>query len=247
MSALGTHTLNTNIGAAKAAPMSDLSVSGCAIRLAAETKFTDARDCFSWLYNYAAEPLIRSRISREPIVNFVQALTLSEDFQRHKTEAWDNWVKTPASDVQPRHKLYISPIFDEVDRCFARLLPHLSDPNVSAFKTVMIRWMAVRPDKFIVYFHGEAARSEWAAKIAPIIENITANPTPFTHSLSQSGLLSMAVDPVSETPESWRSETLRQMAGWIVEAQENHHAPNQIVGEIYAGLAAQEIDFGSWC
>ncbi len=242
---LSTVRHNTTVEAAPAA--STASVSEAVIALAAVTRFSDEQDCFRWLYNYGAEPLTRARVQSDPVINLERALALETHSKRHLTEAWDNWIKTSENAVQPRYKLYISPEYDQLDHCFDSLSPYLADPAVSALKIVAKRWMAVRPDKFIVYFHSEAARSGWVARIAPAIGDIAANPTPFTYPVTQTGILSFATDPLSDRPASWRSETARVIAGLIIAAQGAKQSPDQIIASIHFGLSARDIDVENWC
>lgn len=190
-----------------------------AIDAAFSMQFTDAEDCFRWLYDYGAEPLTPA-LARAPDAAglvFSDALraSLSCRFQYRAQGNWHSW-SLPDLYAPPVWKVYLSPTFDMLRRFELVIGPHLFSPNVAAFKTVSQRWMALRPDKIMVYFLTAEARAHWLADLRPLFQGFASNPVPFTRAFDAGGMATLATDPRDLPGQSWRSTVLRSIARKIV-------------------------------
>lgn len=182
--------------------------------------FDDVEECFRCLYDYGSEPMdpfrAGSNDASAPILSEPMHAMLGCHFHHRRTGIWDAWSRLGATDP-PVWKAYLNPRFVDLPIFAIRIGPMLLDERVSAFKMVAQRWMALRPDKFIVYFQCRSDRTAWIESVLPGLSGIAANPVPFTRLHVPSGLVTVATDPPDAPGQSWRSNLLRGIATRLVQ------------------------------
>ena len=225
------------------APLSNTDPGLRAIEHAIAMKFTCTDACFRMLYDYGAEPLdvLRANAStaRLPVLSEATVASLGCDFQHECHGNWHVWTRTSACE-NPVYKVYLNPCFDDFAQFCLRIGPMLLDSRVAAFKTVTERWLAVRPDKFIVYFTQPSDRDAWLADLPASLIDLRPNPTPFTQYWSPDGFITVATDPKDSPNQSWRSTLLRSIAAMIT-AQ-----PTLRTETIKAQIAVYGVDTTTW-
>ncbi|WP_223426650.1 hypothetical protein [Tateyamaria pelophila] len=214
-----------------------------AIETAFSMRFTEAEDCFRWLYDFGAEPLTPARASAPDAAGqiFSDALraSLSFQFDHGKQGNWHSWTVSNLA-RPPVWKVYLNPSFGALRRFELIIGPHLISPHVAAFKTVSQRWMALRPDKLMIYFVSAQARVDWLAKVRTVLRGFPANAVPFTQNFDANGMATLATDPEDLPGQSWRSNLLRNIAGKIVSTDVT--SPEQL----YDLLICEGIDPDNW-
>lgn len=199
--------------------------------------------CFRMLYDYGGEPLDYMRANtptaQTGVLTDATVAGLTVHFHHQYHGNWNIWTRSLPGEA-PVFKAYLNPWFDDFQRFCLRIGPALCDDHVVAFKTVTQRWMAVRPDKFMVYFTNADDRATWISKVHPLIKDLTPNPTPFTQYGTADGLITLAKDPEDRPHQSWRSTLLRGIAAQIVSA------PHVTIKHIQNALLADGIDPTTW-
>lgn len=187
-----------------------------AIALALTMNFDTAEDCFRWLYDYGVEPLTpargRAADAGSAVLTLATRARLTHRFHHAPCGNWHVWSRDPTAETPPVSKAYLNPRFVDLARLELRAGRFLDDPRIAAFKTVAQRWMALRSDKIMVYFHAPSDRASWIADTIPGLAGLVANPVPFTTRADPAGLITTATDPVDLPGQSWRSWLLRLIA-----------------------------------
>ncbi len=141
---------------------------------------------------------------------------------------WILWQRGEYSGDDPRDfrfKLYVSPTPEELLTQFTRIMDALSETEVCAVKLGNTVYGLLRPDKMVAYFRNRESLKVAAEQLSPSLDGIEAHAVPFTANLSENGVLSWGVDPVTsgEKPilqlQSWRGWITRQLARALVQAR----------------------------
>jgi hypothetical protein len=189
-----------------------------AIASACAMQMPDSEARFRWLYDYGAEPLTPGHAgapdATSALLSTATRAGLARVFDHQRHGNWDVWSRATAAEP-PVWKAYVNPRFADLAKLELRIGALLLDPHVAAFKTVAQRWMALRPDKFMVYFAAPAHRAVWIARATPYLSDLAANPVPFTACADSGGIITTARDPDDAPGQSWRSTLLRRIAGMI--------------------------------
>lgn len=214
-----------------------------AIAAAHAMRFSDAKARFRWLYDYGAEPLTPHRAAAstatQPVLSHGRRTMLEHHFINHQNGNWDTWTRSDISKA-PVWKAYLCPRYSHLGLLELRIGDLLADRRVAAFKTVTQRWMALRPDKFIVYFHDPLARAGWIDAACPSLKGIAANPVVFTKRIEGSDLITVATDPADAPEQSWRSDLLRRISELIAPSERLDRA------DLKARLRVAGIDPNTW-
>ena len=200
---------------------------------------------FKLLYDFGGEPLTPDVAAATGAVSPAFTVAAMARFGMHFDEAeqgcWQVWTRPDLDDQKPPvFKVYLNPRYAAFGRLCLRLPQMLLDHRVAGFKTVGRRWMALRPDKLIVYFDRADHRQDWIEEISDQISDLPANPTPFTEFACPSGLITMGTDPTDLPGQSWRSCLLRQIARRLIPTV--CHS----VDEVMEGLLETGVDPVTW-
>jgi len=106
------------------------------------------------------------------------------------------------------HKLYVSPLPDDLPAAFAAAVNVFSRLRVPCFKVADDVAGVLRPDKLVAYLPTRERLDELADALAPEVSAARPHGVPFTAEIAGDGLLSWAVDPPPGAgAPSWR--------GWV--------------------------------
>lgn len=148
---------------------------------------------------------------------------------RHVPSAPDNsgWAffKAHQRPQRPaRHKLYLSPLPDELPRALTAAVPVLARHSVPGFKLGADVHGILRPDKFVVYLQSAEEADSLTADLADCLAGIPAHGVPFTAG-ALGGLLSWGVDPPRSESllpwhgTSWRRWLTDRLASYLYQAR----------------------------
>ena len=127
---------------------------------------------------------------------------------------WALWTrpKGDSRDVGETHKLYISPMLDDVRPVFQAVMPSVTESEAIGFKVGAELPDLLRPDKLVVYFASRAELFRVAGVLAPRLAAFEPHGVPFTCPFGDGGMLSWGIDPPGRTDQSWRSWLVLKLA-----------------------------------
>jgi len=124
-----------------------------------------------------------------------------------------------------RFKLYLSPTPEELLAQFSSIIHALGETDALAVKLGDTAYGLLRPDKLVAYFRNRGSLQSAARQLSPSFAGMSAHGVPFTASLSENGMLSWGVDPLTngedglQQRESWRGWVTRRLAQALVQAR----------------------------
>lgn len=199
-----------------------------AVKLAAQIPFSSPAQASRWLYGFGQIPArpqdARSSGQGHALIWSTDRAKLQRLYFAAANKTWESWsrrgrtVRTP-----PLDKLYVSPADDTLDEVLHQTAILLCDDPVAAFKIVVDRRSAKRPDKLIVYFDDSEQRDRWAGLLAGRIAGCAGQGVPFTDQVGDLIALSVATDPPPAEPPgtlaSWRSWCADRLAWSLIQAR----------------------------
>ena len=135
-------------------------------------------------------------------------------------EPWRMLRRGGAPHARASFKLYVAPALDALPEAFAALSESLDAS--AGFKVARDAAGLCRPDKLVAYFHRLEDLRAAAARLAPRLAGLPAQPVPFTGGIDAEGILSWGVDPQAgrDGARSWRLWLVSRLASSLVEARE---------------------------
>lgn len=210
---------------------------------AARVARSDTDELAAMLYQFGAVPLTPAWEQRLPdadaVLQFLGAApgtTVARRLQQHFTRlkaddspawiAWSGNSRRPHGAGAPSHKLYVSPIVEDLPRAFAIVTDILPRHHVLQFKVGASAHGLLRPDKLVVYLDREESLQALAAELSDALGGLRAHGVPFSAEISHDGLLSWGMDPPAEARtlqwmprDSWRLWVVRRLAAKLVAAR----------------------------
>ena len=156
---------------------------------------------------------------------------------------WALWTR-PRGDPREgvtTHKLYVSPVIDDVRPVFHAVMPLVTESQAVGFKVGAELPYLARPDKLVVYFSDKAEMDRTAGLLESLLADFEPHGVPFTCAIDGSRLLSWGTDPPGRSEQSWRSWLALQLAGAMTEAE-----PDRAVAAALRRADALGVDPESW-
>lgn len=131
-----------------------------------------------------------------------------------------------ADSLAPLHKLYVSPMPEELSDALVVTLDAIADRDgVVGWKVGSDCYGILRPDKLMVYMESAEVLSALGEELRSRLDGMPWHGVPFTAELGAEGLLSWGVDPprfstanAGLLPESWRTWLAGRLAGTLWQA-----------------------------
>ncbi len=167
---------------------------------------------------------------------------------------WLSWAR-PAkynSYFTQTHKLFISPLIDDMPAAVAKAIPVINASDAINFKTGSHINGLLRPDKMVVYFTGEEPLLRTAALLEKELQGCRVQGVPFSLQLDSEGLLSYGVDPPAEEVldaiegGSWRTTITDKLAVAILHTKRERLSWQDSFAFIKAFLISDGIDPNRW-
>lgn len=123
------------------------------------------------------------------------------------------------------HKLYVSPLPEDLPAAFAALVPELARQRPPVVKVGANAFGIARPDKLVVYFNGPAGLEAFAESALERLDGLRPHGVPFSAELGGGGLLSCGIDPPRPAApavsrrESWRTWVVGRLAQGLIEGR----------------------------
>lgn len=226
-----------------------------AVRLAAQIPFPSSAEVSRWLYDFGVSPLCpgdaRSKAWRKGLIWTGDRARLERHYDAAVSPVWESWFRRGQAKTAPLyHKLYVSPADAALDHVLHETLGLLLDRPAPAFKLVLDRQSARRPDKLIVYFESAAARDAWAGCLAERLAGCAGQGVPFTNQRDDLIALSTAEDPApwrkTCRPASWRSWCCDRL-GWMLQQARAAHGADLAPWEVALfSLSLEAVDLSCW-
>ena len=137
---------------------------------------------------------------------------------------WAQWTR-PRGDPREgatTHKLYVSPLLEDIRPVFHAVMPIVTESRAVGFKVGAELPYLVRPDKLVVYFAGRAEMDRVAGLLEPRLAGFEPHGIPFTCPFEGSGLLSWGMDPPGRREQSWRLWLAFKLAEAMANAEPGH-------------------------
>ena len=149
---------------------------------------------------------------------------------------------TPRPAGTATHKVYVSPLGDDVVAAVDAVVRCGNRLGALAFKVAGDAKSLARADKLVIYFSSEDAVREAKELLSTELSGIAAQGVPFSSPLDDSGLLSWGMDPpgfeaVDHAPRSWRDWVTRRLAIALHE-----EAFDELGDGTEPGLIARSVD-----
>jgi hypothetical protein len=156
---------------------------------------------------------------------------------------WALWTRPRGDprDGKTTHKLYASPVLDQVRPVFHAVMPIVTESDAVGFKVGAELPYLGRPDKLVFYFAGKAEMDRVAGLLEPRLAEFEPHGVPFTCAIGDGGMLSWGMDPPGKTDTSWRSWLALQLARAMTEAE-----PDRAVDAALERTAALGVDPVTW-
>jgi hypothetical protein len=128
---------------------------------------------------------------------------------RTASDPWIRWHRLDLVGGASRHKIYISPVAEELPDVLALTVRVAVQMGVAGFKVGGDASGAVRAEKLVLYCGDRDEIAAVGAELRVALKGARALGVPFTAPLGPDGLLSAGVDPAAERraagrPASWR-------------------------------------------
>jgi len=151
---------------------------------------------------------------------------LTTDWRRRRLSGedpgWALWTR-PEEDSRQQsisHKLYVSPLLEQIRPAFHAVLPIITDSQAIGFKIGAELAYLTRPDKLVIYFDSREEMTRVGVFLQEQLAEFPAHGVPFTCQIDESGLLSWGMDPPDggNTLRSWRLWLAQRLARAMIEA-----------------------------
>lgn len=158
---------------------------------------------------------------------------------------WALWTR-PEEDSRQQsisHKLYVSPLLEQIRPAFHTVLPIITDSQAIGFKIGAELPYLIRPDKLVIYFDSREEMARVGALLRAQLADVAAHGVPFTCQMDESGLLSWGMDPPDggNTQRSWRVWLAERLARAMIEAP-----PEERVAAALKRAESLGVDSVSW-
>jgi hypothetical protein len=144
----------------------------------------------------------------------------------------DNWLQFQSRHRRPArtrggysHKLYVTPVCEQLPEVFPAVLEVLSRSAADQFKIGRDAGGLLRPDKIVAYFGSLEGVEQAASRLAEGLAGCPAQGVPFTAQMTEDGLISRGIDPPPDNAlpgwmerESWRLWVTNRLATAILAA-----------------------------
>lgn len=235
-----------------------------AVRYAQGLLLCDSTALSRRLYGYNRLPLSPDWRRRLPSADAVAAFLdvqvsgyigrrLKDKWIELADRQWLHWrSRYSASHDQRRHKLYISPVPDQLPETFATAVRVFGDMNVPAFKVARTTAGILRPDKLVAYFDRSTDMHAVGAQLASALHGIAVQGVPFTGTDDPAGLLSWGVDPppgstrLRHQPTSWRQWVTDRLAGALMVAGHSLASGREPWEFALRRVALAGVDIATW-
>jgi hypothetical protein len=151
-------------------------------------------------------------------------------------------------------KLYIAPSPSDYEAVAVRAIDLLASHGVRSFKIASTPEGICRSDKFVAYFAQPSEAIEMADNLASALSKLgaSAQPVPFTTSMTSDGLISMgylppiAAEVAANQPLSWRAWLCQRLAAAILTARSAPSSDCELWQFALIRLQLDGIDTRTW-
>lgn len=166
---------------------------------------------------------------------------------------WLSWRSLHRPYKHSRYKLYLSPLWEDIQDTLSIALPIMTDLRLPAFKLGGDLHGILRPDKMVIYSSTFEELSTAASMLLTGLRGIRAHGVPFTAAIDSEGLLSWGIDPPRHQRlstwqgTSWRRWVTDQLAVALVAAKSKPSETTLQPWEFaLQRLAMEGIDIETW-
>jgi hypothetical protein len=169
---------------------------------------------------------------------------LASDYLTASTTHWHSWNRrdlVPAEVPELRHKVYVSPLPDELLRALPVVLRVVNELAVPGFKVGASTLGVLRPDKLVLYAGDAKAADAVAHRLAAELAGVAAQGVPFTGQVGPRATVSRGYDPQGT---SWRAWVTGEVALALHAAAAQ--GEDRVAARALEALAGQGIDVHGW-
>ncbi len=175
------------------------------------------------------------------------------EYEPSTTDAWAQWRRPDAITDRLTQKLYVSTRPAELVEALGPAVDAVIGSEARAWKVGRGPYGLLRPDKFVAYFDDHDLMLEAAARLAGVLDGVSAQGVPFTAGIDRVGVLSWGVDPPRDArlsgwnrADSWRSWITNRLGRLVADAGAAGCSTDRALAYIDLRIGLDGVDPATW-